>query len=132
MFSDEEIDFLVEKNVVNWIMVKHNGSGYYHEYTFCVESDYYNYWHYDEIKEYYDISEEDFNTIEKRFYKLIDRCNRDNASEFIRDIIKINDDVKQYGYEQIEYYSTCDDEVIKDIIINSDNEYFENGEIYCG
>ena len=132
VFSNEEIDFLVEKNVVDWVRVRHNGSNYYHEYTFCVESDYYNYWNYDEIKEYYDIPEDKFNTIEERFYKLIDSCNRDNASEFIKDIIDMNGDLKHYGYEQIEYYSDCDEEIIKEIIVNGDNEYFENGVIYCG
>lgn len=133
VFSDEEIDFLIDKNVIDYVTIKHNGSGYYHEFTFDIESDYYNYWNYDEVSEYYNFSEEEFNTIEDRFNKLIDSNYKFNpVSEFVKDIIDINVDLKNYGYEKIEYYNKCDDEEIINIIINSDMEYLENGEIYNG
>ena len=131
VFSDNEIRFFKEKDVIDYIKIKHNNSNYYHEYSFKIDCFYYNDWEYDDIKEDYNISEKDFNTLEDRFYELIDMCNK-NGSEFIKDIINMNKELSKYGYDCIEYYDNCNDDEIIEHIKNNDNRYLENGDEFYG
>lgn len=127
IFSDEEIRFLIEKDVIDYIKIRHNDNYYYHEYTFKIDCFYYNDWEYDDIKEDYKITESDFNTLEDRFYELVDVCGK-NGSQFIKDIISMNKELTRYGYECIEYYWNCDEEEIISYI--NGYEYLENGETF--
>lgn len=130
IFSKEEIRFLTDNGIVDNIKVRHNGDFYYHEYTFGIDS-YYTYsidYDYDDIKDYYNINEYDFNTIEKRLDNLlIDSDKHYTKSEFIKDIISMNKELANTGYKLIEH--DIDINWIKDNL--NDNEYYENGEVYC-
>lgn len=133
VFSDEEIAFIIDNNIVDDIRIRHNDNFYYHEYTFSIDHDYYNDWEYDDIKENYKITESDFNTLDDRFYKLVDTYNKHNTeSEFIKDIININKELSKYGYDCIEYYDNCNDNEIIEHIKNNDNRYLENGDEFYG
>ena len=131
VFNEEEIRFIQDKGLINNISVYHNDNYYYHEYTFTIGFDSYygNYCEYEEIKEDYNISEEDFNTIEERIDSLITCDNKhytDNV--FVKDIISMNKELTKYGYECIEYFWNCDKEEI--ISYLEDYKYLESGEIY--
>lgn len=128
IFSDEEIKFLIQKDVIDYIKIRQNGY-YYHEYSFKIDCFYYNDWEFDDIKEDYNITEKEFNTIEDRFYELIDMCNK-NGSEFIKDIISMNKELGKYGYGCLEYYWNCDDSEIIQFL--NENEYYKNGSVYMG
>lgn len=131
IFSDEEMRFLMNKDIVNDIRIRHNDNYYYHEYTFSIDYDYYNDYEYDDIKDDFDISEKDFNTIDDRFYKLVDTYNKHRSdSEFIRDIVSMNGELANYGYECIEYWWNCSDEEIIGYIHDNDYDYLENGVIF--
>lgn len=133
VFSDEEMRFLIDKSVVSKIIIKHNNSHYYHEYTFEIDSDYYNYWNYDEIKDNYNIKEEDFNTINSRFYKLVDNSIRNcRDNKFAWDIVNMNSELGRYGYECIEYFGNCSEEEIINSIREQDLMFLENGDVYNG
>ena len=130
VFSDEEISFLVDNNVVEYIDIRHNSNCYYyHEYSFSVNYDYYNSYSYDDIKDKYGISEKDFDTLEDRFYELVDMCNK-NGSQFIKDIISMNKELTRYGYDCIEYFGNCSDDEIIGYIKDNENEYLENGDVF--
>lgn len=130
VFSDEEISFLVDNNIVEYIDVRHNSNcHYYHEYSFSVNCDYYNGYSYDDIKDKYGISEKEFETLDDRFYELVDMCNK-NGSEFIKDIIGMNKELTQYGYGCIEYFENCSDDEIIGYIKDNGNEYLENGDVF--
>ena len=134
VFSDEEISFLVDNNVVEYIDIKHNSNcHYYHEYSFSVNHDYYNGYSYEDIKDKYGISEKEFETLEDRFYKLVDDTNKHRTnSQFIKDIIDMNKELTKYGYDCIEYYDNCNDNEIIEHIKNNDNKYLENGDEFYG
>lgn len=131
IFSEEEIRFINDYGIVNNIKIRHNDNFYYHEYTFGIDS-YYVYsidYDYEEIKDEYNISENDFNTIEKRLDALLIDSNKHNTeSEFIKDIISINKELTKYGYESIEYFWNCEDSEIIEFL--EEHKYFESGETY--
>lgn len=128
IFSKEEIRFLTDKEIVDNIKVRHNDNFYYHEYTFGIDYDYYNDWDFEDIKDDYKITENEFNTINDRFYNLVDYSNKHNgASQFITDIVNMNKELTNTGYKLIEH--DIDIDWIKDNL--NDNEYYENGEVYC-
>ena len=127
VFSDEEIRFLTDKDIVNDIRVKHHNNMYYHEYTFILLYGYYNDYDFEDIQDDYNITEEDFNTIATRFYELVDYSNKHyTTSPFIKDIISMNIDLKNNGYSMLDY--ECDTDYIIDML--SEHEYYENGEVY--
>ena len=128
VFTDDEIEFLKQKDVINTIRVRHFGNMYYHEYTFGIDHDYYNEWEFEDIKEDYNITENGFNTLWDRFDKLTDDSNKHYTdSEFIKDIIKMNKELVRFGYDTIENYEEDTDFVIEKL---SENEYYKNGEVY--
>lgn len=129
VFSNEEISFMVDNNIIEYIDVRHDNSNYYHEYTFSVNHDYYNGYSYDDIKDKYGITEKDFETLDDRFYELVDDYNKHNTkSDFVKDIIKLNKELCNYGYDCIES-DYPDEEIIENIKING-YEYLESGDIY--
>lgn len=128
VFTDDEIEFLKQKDVINTIRVRHNDNFYYHEYTFSIDHDYYNDWDFEDIKDDFNITEDGFNTLWDRFEKLTDDSNKHyTESEFIKDIVSINKELAKYGYDTIENYEEDTNFVIEQL---SENEYYENGDIY--
>jgi hypothetical protein len=80
------------------------------------------------LKDEYNITEEDFNTIEDRIIKLLDSFGKHNTeSAFVEDIISMNKELTKYGYDVIEH--PIDDEIALESL--RENEYYENGDIYC-
>ena len=131
IFSKEELAFITDKGIVDDIRIRHNDNFYCHEYTFSIDYDYFNDWSYEDIKDKYGISEKDFETLDDRFYKLVDSSIKHNTeSEFIKDIIKLNGELTKYGYECIEYFGNCDEKEIIEHIYNNDCKYYENGDVY--
>ena len=131
IFSKEEMAFITENGIVDDIRIRHNDNFYCHEYTFNIDYDYYNDYSYEDIKDKYGITEKDFETLDDRFYNLVDSSIKHNAeSEFVKDIIKLNGELTKYGYECIEYFGNCSDEEIISYIKDNDNKYLESGEIY--
>lgn len=125
--SEEEERFLTDKGVVNDVTIKHNDNFYYHEYTFGIDYDYYNNWYFEDIEDDYKITENEFNTIDNRFYNLVDYSNKHNgASLFITDIIDMNKELANIGYKLIEH--DVDISWIKENLNNY--EYCEDGEVY--
>jgi hypothetical protein len=130
VFTDDEIEFLKQKDVINTIRVRHYGNLYYHEYTFGIDHDYYNDWEFEDIKDDFNITEDGFNTLWDRFDKLTDDSNKHYTdSEFIKDIIKMNRELVRFGYNTLENYEEDTDFVIENL---SGNEYYENGDVYYG
>ena len=132
IFSKEEMAFITDKGIVNDIRIRHNDNFYYHEYTFGIDYDFYNEWEFEDIERDYKITKSEFDTLEDRFYKLVDTYNKHNTdSQFVKDIISMNKELTKYGYDCIEYYDNCsDDEIINCLLV--DNEYYKNGTIYGG
>ena len=130
IFSEEEIRFINDCEIVNNIKVRHNDNYYYHEYTFGIDSDYYSIgYDYEDIKEDYNISEEDFNTIEERLDNLlIDSDKHYTKSEFVKDIISMNKELVGRGYDNIEYFWNCEDSEIIEFL--EEHKYLESGEVY--
>ena len=127
IFTDDEIEFLSQKDVYCDIRVRHSNSSYYHEYTFNIDYDYYNEWDFDDIKEDFNITESEFATLEDRFYKLVDDSDKHhNESPFVKDIIEINRKLVRYGYDCIEGCPSDED------LLNlfSDMEFYESGEVF--
>ena len=130
VFTDDEIEFLKQKDVINTIRVRHYDNFYYHEYTFSIEHNYYNDWEFEDIKDDFNITENEFNTLWNRFEKLVDYSNKHYTdSEFIKDIIEMNRDLVKFGYDIIENYEEDTDFVIENL---SEKEYYENGDVYYG
>ena len=130
IFSDEEIRFLTDKGIVNNIEVRHNDSHYYHEYTFGTDFVYYDmgYSYEDCIDEGYKISEEDFNTLETRVCDLLyDSDKHYTKSVFITDIINMNKELTEKGYDIVGNYDIGNSWVLENL---NDYEYYENGEVY--
>ena len=128
VFTDDEIEFLKQKDVINTIRVRHYGNMYYHEYTFGIDHDYYNDWEFEDIKDDFNITEDGFNTLWDRFYKLTNDSDKHYTdSEFIKDIIKTNRELVRFGYDTIENYEEDTNFVIENL---NEHEYYENGEIY--
>lgn len=131
ILNNEELRFIQDKGIINNINIIHGNSNYNHEYTFTINYyDNFGYWSYEDIKEDYNIKEEEFNTIEDRIIDLLDDYNKHyTKSNFIEDIINMNRDLTKYGYELIE-----DEENFKNEAINylEENEtlYFEDGRIF--
>ena len=73
----------------------------------------------------------EFDTLEDRLYELLDSSNKHNTkSEFVKDIINLNGELCKYGYKQIEYWNNCSDDEIISYIVDYENEYLENGEMF--
>ena len=131
IFSKEEIRFITDKGIVDNIRIRHHDNFYCHEYTFIIDYDFYNDWEFDDIKDSYGITEHEFNTLEDRFYKLVDNCNKHNTdSQLVKDIIDMNKKLTKYGYNCIEYFWNCSDDEIIGYIEDNEYEFLENGDIY--
>jgi len=128
IYNEEEIKFIQDKGIVNNIKIYHNDNMYYHEYTFNINyDDNFGYYDYEDIKEDYKISEEEFNNMEDKLINLLDTYNKHyTESEFIKDIINMNGELAKYGYSQIEYWWN-DNNVIE---YCKEHTYYEDGTIY--
>jgi hypothetical protein len=126
IFSDNEIELLNNKYVVSDIRIRHNNNFYCHEYTFGIDCDFYMGLEYDDIKEDYKITENEFNTIENRLYDLLDDSNKHyTKSPFIKDVINVNKELSNCGYSVLE-----DKEYFKEMALETlnDLEFLESGE----
>jgi hypothetical protein len=131
IFSDEEMRFIIDNGIVYDIKIRHNDNYYCHEYTFKIDYDYYNDYSYEDIKDSYKISEKDFETLDNRFYDLVDYSMKYSfESEFIQDIVKINKELGKYGYRRIEYWGNCKEDEIIMYIKGYEFEYLENGDVF--
>ena len=60
-------------------------------------------------------------------YDLVDDYNKHYTdSKFIKDIIDMNKELSNYGYDMIENYEEDTDFIIEKL---SENEYYKNGEV---
>ena len=131
ILNDEEMRYVKDKSIVNEVRIRHNDNYYNHEYTFDV--DYYDgfgYWDYEDIKDDYKISEEEFDTIEERIIALLDDFNKHNTSSaFIEDIIDMNKHLTRYVYNHLDNYQADENWCLEGL---RENRYFENGDIFLG
>ena len=131
IFSKEELAFITDKGIVDDIRIRHHNNFYCHEYTFNIDYDYYNDYDYEDIKDKYGISEKDFETLDDRFYNLVDSSIKHNTeSEFVKDIIRLNRELTSYGYKCMEYWGDCEEEEIVMYIKGYEFEYLENGDVF--
>ncbi len=124
VFNDEEMRFLLEKDIIEKIEVIPSGR-YYHKYAFDIDICYNNaYWQYgyNDVKDDYNISESDFNNMDE---KLCKATSRDSA--FHNDIVAMNGELEEFGYQSIEWYRE-DENILQDM---NDYEYLEDGSVYC-
>ena len=92
------------------IKVKHNDScHYYHEKSFTIDYE----------SDYSYFTDENVEELENKIEKLIEK--------FTDVIIKMNRDLVKFGYDIIENYEEDTDFIIEKL---SENEYYENGEVY--
>ena len=132
IFSDEEIGFLTDKGIINNIEVRHNNNHYYHEYKFGINFNYYDmgYTSDDVIDEGYKITNNEFNTLEDRLYKLLDDSNKHyTTSPFITDVINMNKELVKRGYSIVENYDFDTTYIVEEL---RNNEYYEDGGVYYG
>lgn len=129
ILNDEEMRYVKDKSIVNDVEIYHNDNLYCHEYTFDIKYyDNFGYWCYEDIKDEYNITEEEFDTIEDRIIKLLDSYGKHSTeSAFVEDIIDMNKHLTKWGYDVIEH--PIDDEIALESL--RENEYYENGDIYC-
>lgn len=129
--SDEELRFITDKGIVNNIEVNHNGSMYYHENSFEINYDNdMSCYTYDDVKEEYNIKEENFYTLSCRIDDLIygNGSNVNDVCKFRKDIINMNKELTKNGYDMIENSRYIDIGFIKEFL--NDYEYYENGDVY--
>ena len=129
ILNDQEMRFIQDKGIINDIQIKQEGH-YYHEYCFTINYyDDFGHYDYEDIKDDYNITEEDFKTMEDRIINLLDSYNKHyTKSPFIEDIISMNKELSKSGYSYIE-----DDKGFKQQAIEwiEDNnfKYFADGSI---
>lgn len=128
IYNEEEMKLIKDKGIVNDINIFHNDNYYYHEYTFGINyNDNFGYYDYEDIKDDYNITKKQFDTMEDRIIKLLDTYNKHYTdSQFVKDIINMNGDLKNYGEKEIEYWWE-DENVIE---YCKEHTYFEDGKIY--
>lgn len=123
VFNDEEMRYLLEKDIIDKIEVKHAGN-YSHKYAFEVNIVYNNsYWiyEYDDIKDDYNISENDFDSIDDRLCKATE-----HYTVFWNDIADMNGELEEFGYNSIEHFNDGDNI----LYLMDDYEYLEDGSVY--
>lgn len=123
VFNDEEMRFLLEKDIIEKIEVIQSGR-YYHKYAFDINICYNNAnweYDYDDIKDDYNISESDFDNMDEKLCKATE-CD----SAFYNDIVAMNSELEEFGYNSIEHSN--DSESVLDIM--GDCEYLEDGSVY--
>lgn len=119
IYDEEEIKFIKDKGIINNITIRHMGN-YCHERSFIIDYDFEYYWDYEDIKDDYNINEENFSSIEDRFCDLMNH-------NFKEDVYTMNKELGKYGYGCLEYFWNCD---VTDFL--NENEYYSNGEVYLG
>lgn len=105
--TDDEIKLLNDYEVV--VSVRHNNGHYYHERSFV----------YDYSIEY-EYSDDYIDGLSEKLDVLMDN--------FYDCVVDINCKLGKYGYSLIEDYCTDRDYFIEKL---SENEYYEDGEVYC-
>lgn len=127
--ADEETRFINDKGILNEIKVYHNDNFYYHEYTFDIKyNDDFGYYDYEDIKDDYNITEKDFNSIEDKIINFLDTYNKLNKenSPFIEDIILVNKELTKIGYDFIENAATDE----KAIEFLKEQKYLKDGNVF--
>jgi hypothetical protein len=131
ILNDEEMRYVKDKSIVNDVEIYHNDNLYYHEYTFDIKYyDNFGYWSYEDIKDEYNITEEEFDTIEDRIIKLLDSYGKHSTeSAFVEDIIDMNKHLTRYVYNYLDNYQADEQWCLEGL---REERYFENGELFCG
>jgi len=135
ILSDEELEIIQKYDLISDIEIIHDNSLYQHEYTFKISCysdftmDIYN----EDIKyEYKDFKEKDYTNMIQKIENLINNYNKHYTdSQFIKDIINMNEELTQRGYALLEdddYFTQISYEYLE----NDDKLYFKNGDIYKG
>lgn len=126
--TDEEMRFIQDKGAINEINIYHNDNHYCHEYTFSIEyNDDLGCYDYEDVKDEYNITKEDFNALEDKIIDFLDTYDKVNSpsSPFIEEIIKMNKELTKKGYELIDYdYEKESKEKARNY------KYLENGDIF--
>ena len=123
VFNDEEMKFILENDIIEKIEVIQSGR-YYHKYAFDINICYNNaYWEYgyDDIKDDYNISKNDFDNMGEKLCKATS-CD----SAFYNDIVAMNSELEVFGYSCIDYYNT-EDNVLS---LVKEDEFLEDGSVY--
>ena len=123
VFNDEEMKFILENDIIEKIEVIQSGR-YYHKYAFDINICYNNaYWEYayDDIKDDYNISKNDFDNMGEKLCKATE-----SDSAFYNDIVAMNSELEVFGYSCIDYYNT-EDNVLS--LVKKD-EFLEDGSVY--
>lgn len=128
IFNDEEMRYIKDYDIIDKIEVVHIGR-YYHKYAFdvnvCYSDSYWQYSYgdieYDDIKDDYNISKSDFDSIDERLCKATER-----DSAFYNNIVAMNRELENFGYSCIDYYN-YEDNVLEFV---RGTEYLEDGSVY--
>ena len=123
VFNDEEMKFILENDIIEKIEVIQSGR-YYHKYAFDINICYNNaYWEYgyDDIKDDYNISKNDFDNMDEKLCKATE-----SDSAFYNDIVAMNSELEDFGYSCIDYYNT-EDNVLP---LVKEDEFLEDGSVY--
>ena len=123
VFNDEEMKFILENDIIEKIEVIQSGR-YYHKYAFDINICYNNaYWEYgyDDIKDDYNISKNDFDNMGEKLCKATE-----SDSAFYNDIVAMNSELEVFGYSCIDYYNT-EDNVLS---LVKEDEFLEDGSVY--
>lgn len=131
ILNDEETRFINDKNIINNIEIYHNNNLYYHEYTFDIKYyDDFGCYDYEDIKDEYNITKEDFDKIEDKIIALLYTHDKHyTKSPFIDDIINMNKELTKFGYKILEDGETFKQQAI-DWLKDNDTLYFENGKAF--
>ena len=123
VFNNEEMKFLLDYDIIEKIEVIQSGR-YYHKYAFDINICYNNaYWEYgyDDIKDDYNISKNDFDNMDEKLCKATE-----SDSAFYNDIVAMNSELEDFGYSCIDYYNT-EDNVLP---LVKEDEFLEDGSVY--
>lgn len=128
IFDDEEMRYIKDYDIIDKIEVVHIGR-YYHKYAFdvnvCYSDSYWQYSYgdieYNDIKDDYNISKSDFDSIDERLCKATSR-----DSKFYQDVVDMNSELEKFGYSCIDYYN-YEDNVLEFV---RGAEYLEDGSVY--
>lgn len=123
VFNNEEMKFLLDYDIIEKIEVIQSGR-YYHKYAFDINICYNNaYWEYsyDDIKDDYNISKNDFDNMDEKLCKATE-----SDSAFYNDIVAMNSELEDFGYSCIDYYNT-EDNVLP---LVKEDEFLEGGSVY--
>ena len=123
--TDDELKLITSRCYITKIKIKHNDGHYYHKYSFNIDYCLDVYDDYDDIKDDYNISENDFYNLEN---KIDDFFKKNNI--FYNDIVSINDRLTKFGYDCLEYFWNKDN--IINLINDNNYKFYIDGSVFNG